>query len=219
MIRKDALPEDFWSAALLTDYAHRVAPTLAIVFKDGGSEAIDDSELGISFDFLEPNALQYGQERGAELIGMKNVNGQWVDNPKAEWAIDATTRETARELLTEAMEEGMSVQDFADRLEESGLFGEARAEMIARTETALAFAGGKVASYREADVDYVYIYDGDYDEECAARDGTIVSIDEYADEPILHPNCVADARPATRSELAEEGLLDESDDNQDEEAA
>ncbi len=204
MIRKDALPDDFWDEGLVTDYAGKIAPTLAGVFKDGGAEAIEEFDLGLSLDFLEPNALKYGQEGGAELIGKKLVHGEWVDNPNADWVIEKTTRDEARALLLEALEDGLSPQDFASRLEESGLFGEARAEMIARTEAALAFNGGKLDSFREADIDQVYVYDGDYDEECQAANGEIWDLDEAEANPLEHPNCERDFRQLTRGEREEE---------------
>jgi SPP1 gp7 family putative phage head morphogenesis protein len=204
VIRKDALPDSYWDAALVTDFALKVAPTLAVVFSDGGSEGIEENDLGISFDFLEPNAMAYGKERGAELIGKKFVGGEWIDNPSAKWAIDDTTRDGARALLEQALKEGMSTQDFAARLEESGLFSEARAEMIARTETALAFNEGKLDSFKEADIDRVYVYDGDFDEECTEANGQIWDLDEAEANPIQHPNCERDFRPLTVSEQKEE---------------
>jgi SPP1 gp7 family putative phage head morphogenesis protein len=185
-----------------------------------GADAEDVAdELGLSFDFILPAAEEYGASRGAEMIGKKLVNGMLVDNPNAEWVISDWTRERANAMLSEALSEGWSYQSFSSRLEDSGLFDGARADLVARNEIALAMAGGKAASFHEAGVEYVYIYDGDFDEECAARDGTIVSLDEWEAQPYMHPNCTADARPATQEEIADELGEEDNADAQAEEAA
>jgi hypothetical protein len=191
------------------DEVHNITVALKGAFTAAGEAAA--SEAGIDFDLVLPEAADYAAARGAELIGMKIVDGQLVPNPSAEWAISDYTRERANELVREAISEGWSIEDFASRLEDTGLFSGDRAELIARNEIALAQVGGKMAAYREADVEYVVVYDGDYDDECAARDGELMDIDEYFSEPFLHPNCTATARPATQSELADAGLLEVDD--------
>lgn len=200
----------------LDEYAHRSAASIKGAFEDAGKDAIDRFELPIDFDFLLPQAADYAEARGAELVGKKWVDGMLVDNPRAEWAITDKTRELVNELLSEALENGSSYQEFASRLEDLSVFDDARAELVARNEIALAMAGGKVAAFKEGDVEYVYIYDGDGDEACQEANGELWTVEEYEANPLEHPNCERDARPATQSELAEEGLADEE---QEEEAA
>lgn len=200
MIRKDVLPDDFWDASISEALAKDVTPILRAAFRDAGQDAIDEFGMEIDWDLLEPAAGEYASARGAELVGKKWVNGELVDNPSARWVIDGTTRDAVRAFLEDALRDGWSYQDFADRLEESGLFGEARAEMIARTELSIAQARGHVEAFREDGVEEVRIYDGDYDPECQAADGQIWTLDEYEQNPIEHPNCVRAARPLTREE-------------------
>lgn len=200
IVKGDTLPDEFWDAEISRDLARGVAPVLRGSFRDGANDAVEEFELGIDWDLLEPKAGEYAAERGAELVGMKLVDGKWIENPNAEWAIDATTRDATRAFLEDALREGWSYQDFADRLEESGLFGESRAAMIARTELAIAEAQGHVEAFREDGVEEVVIYDGDYDEECQQANGQIWTLEEYESEPIGHPNCVRAARPLTRDE-------------------
>jgi hypothetical protein len=203
------------------DEMHTIGISLRGAFEDSGKAAAE--ELGsesFSFDTIIEQAETYGEERGAELIGMKIVDGQLVENPNAEWAISDTTRDRVNELLQDALDEGESYQKFSDRLEESGLFDEARADLIARTEIALAMAGGKVAVYREMDVDYVVLMDeNNCGEDVCDVDGDVVSIEEYEASPLGHPNCTRDARPATQAELAEEGLLGDDETDAEAEAA
>jgi hypothetical protein len=140
--------------------------------------------LDISFDYLDANAKKYAKERGAELIGTK-------DNA---WSVEQTTRDEVNRLLQEAMDEGLSPQDFAKRLEESGLFSEARAEVIARTEVAIAQNYGQGETYRELGFTHVYIQDGDCDI-CREVDGQTWTIEEFLENPIQHPSCVRSASP------------------------
>lgn len=195
------------------DEVHKLGIAMRAAFEDSGAEAMGSES--IEWDTIIEQALTYGDERGAELIGMKIVDGQLVENPNAEWAISDTTRDRANELLQTALDEGMSYQDFAGTLEDAGLFAEERAELVARNEIALAMAGGKVAVYREMDVEYVVLMDEDgCGEDVCDVDGDIVSVEEYEANPLGHPNCTRDARPATQAELAEEGLLDDTTDDE-----
>lgn len=190
------------------DEQFRITTALKNAFGDAAADAAE--RMGLSFDETLEEALEYGLERGAELIGMRWEDGRLVPNPNSDFAISQTTRERANELLQEAQREGFSIDEFASRLEESGLFEDERATLIARNEIAISMIEGKKAALREADVEYGVVYDGDFDDECEARNGTIIEIDEFE---LLHPNCTADIRPATRSELIEAGLLDEEDDS------
>lgn len=200
MRKADELPDPFWDAKISEDLAQGVQPVLRGAFRDGGQDALAEFSLEIDWDLLEPKAGEFAATRGAELVGKKWVDGKLVDNPAAEWAIDQTTRDATRALLEDALREGWSYEDFAARLQDSGLFGEARAEMIARTELAIAQAQGHVEAFREDGVTEVVIYDGDYDEECQEANGQIWTLEEYEAEPVAHPNCVRAARPLTRDE-------------------
>jgi hypothetical protein len=128
------------------------------------------------------------------LIGMKRTeDGKLIVNSSPRWAIDDTTREEANELLGEALREGYSIEAFAERLEERGLFADWRAELIARSELALAQVGGKVGTFKEAGEDRVFCMDGDdFDDECAARDQQIIDIE---DAELLHPNAIFAGTP------------------------
>jgi hypothetical protein len=83
--------------------------------------------------------VQYARTRAAELVGMRRTpEGGLVPNPRAEWAITDTTRDQVRDLVTRAVSEGMTKEQLAEAIQGAGAFSEARAEMIARTELALA---------------------------------------------------------------------------------
>ena len=67
------------------------------------------------------------------------------------------------------------------------VFGDARAETIARTETALSYNRATVLGYKEFGVTHLLAYDGDGDEVCAARDGQEFTVAE-AEDIEDHPN-------------------------------
>jgi hypothetical protein len=90
-----------------------------------------------------------------------------------------------------------------------GAFGEARAEMIARTELAYAHVQGNVQAWAETGevVGTRWILGDLHDkpdvcDECADR-GVVPLGDEYADGvdyPPAHPNCICDVVPVLKGD-------------------
>jgi hypothetical protein len=109
--------------------------------------------------------------------------------------INATTRDEIGRLIGEAFAQGLAPSQVAELIEEATPFNEARAELIARTETALAYNEAAVTSYKEYGVERVEVIDGDEDDECATAHGQIWTLDEALAEPVAHPNCVRDFSP------------------------
>ena len=111
--------------------------------------------------------------------------------------IDDTTREFARATVQTALEAnaGISAAELSRALQESRAFSPDRALMIARTESAIAVNHGAVIGYRAAGYDKVEVSDGDGDEDCAAVDGAIWTIEEAMANPIAHPNCTRSFSP------------------------
>jgi SPP1 gp7 family putative phage head morphogenesis protein len=169
------------------DEIEAIRTVLRGAFFDAGEDALEEFEIPIAFNAADAAATLYGQQRGGELVTM----------------ITETQRLAVAALLEEAIAEGWSPQHFAKELRAGFTFSRARAAMIARTEVAIAANRGKTNTYRAAGIEYVYVYDGDFDEECQAANGSIWTVDEADANPIAHPNCVRAFRPATRSEIAE----------------
>ena len=163
---------------------------------------------------LDEQAREYVAERGAELVGKKVLeDGSVIDNPDAKWSIADTTRDDLRAVLTDGVEQGWSAERLADVIESSGAFGEARADMIARTELAYAHVAGNVAGWRESgEVTGKRSLLGDLHDivdECDdnADAGVIDFDDEFPsgdDFPPYHPNCVCDVEPILSSNEPEE---------------
>ena len=112
--------------------------------------------------------------------------------------INDTTRDAIAEIIGEGFKQGMAPAEVADNIEAATLFDEARAETIARTESAYALNEAQVTSYREVGVSMVEVIDGDSDSICSTVHGAEWTLDEAAADPLGHPNCVRDFVPLFR---------------------
>jgi hypothetical protein len=85
-------------------------------------------------------AAEWADDRAAELVGMKYDDaGSLVVNPSAEWSIEETTREAIRRIVTEAFSDpAITMEDIEEAIDDSGIFSDDRAAMIAHTEVAQA---------------------------------------------------------------------------------
>jgi SPP1 gp7 family putative phage head morphogenesis protein len=112
--------------------------------------------------------------------------------------INETTRDAIADLIAEGFEQGLGPAEVAASIEEATAFNEARAELVARTESMFAYNEAALSSYREFGVSEVTALDGDQDDECAARNGQRFSVDEafgIAD----HPNGTLDWAPVVKA--------------------
>jgi len=116
--------------------------------------------------------------------------------------INNTTREAVQVAVSLGFDRGYSIQQIANGNPDEGFkglrelpaFDEPRAELVARTETMLAYNQSALLGYQEFDVAQVEAVDGDFDEECADRNGQVFSIeDALAVED--HPNGTLDWIP------------------------
>jgi SPP1 gp7 family putative phage head morphogenesis protein len=92
--------------------------------------------MGMSFDLLQPGVTDFVAVHSAELV--TNVT--------------TTTKEAIRDALQQGLEAGEGIPEIRARIMASGAFGEARAELIARTETTAAANGAankSLADYSE----------------------------------------------------------------------
>jgi hypothetical protein len=155
--------------------------------REAGSDIL--LELGVSdeseelFGVVNQDALDYAKERGAELV----TN------------ISATTEGNLRDLITKAFEDGMSPRDLQLAIEDSFAFSDARAEMIARTELALAHINGALDAAKSTGLvskKFSMLSSlHDEDDECDGNEEAgEIAIDEPFpsgdDGPPFHPNCV-----------------------------
>lgn len=108
--------------------------------------------------------------------------------------ITETTQRAVADAIAAGFDAGLSPAQIADTIETLPAFDEARAELVARTETMYAYNTAAIESYAEFGVSEVEAIDGDGDEVCAARDGQTYSIADAADIED-HPNGTLDWMP------------------------
>jgi SPP1 gp7 family putative phage head morphogenesis protein len=182
-----------WDWSDLADSAETILSGIAV---SAGTEAV--SKLGL-FDKdtlakVSERATAYAADRAAELVGMKVVDGELVDNPDAAWSISSATRDMLRGTITNAVEAGASNDTLAKDIADSAAFSRERAMTIARTETAKADVQGSRAGWKVSGLvaGRQWLAGDGCCDECQALDGEIVGIDEEfpdGDAP-LHPNCL-----------------------------
>jgi HK97 family phage portal protein len=142
------------------------------------------SQLGISFDLLQPGATAYAQREAAWLV--KQVTD--------------TTKQAIRDHLATALIEGEGIPEIAQRIADAGAFAPSRAELIARTETTRITNGAGVESLRQYRDEHGGTFrkqwltarDDRVRDEHAAMDGESVGLDDAFSNG-LHtpgePNC------------------------------
>ena len=172
-----------------------------------------DRDVDAMLSQANEQAIAFAQGRAAELVGMRwdDDAGEWITNPNPEWAIDGTTRDNIQSLTTQAMEEGWSNDDLAQRIQDDEGFSDARAEMIARTETAFADVHGNMDAYEASglvDATEWVVGAGECDicEENAAA-GPVAMGEAFPsgdDMPPAHPNCRCDVLPVVNTAPEEE---------------
>jgi hypothetical protein len=195
--------------------ASDLAEGLTVLFAEVAELGATDAALSLGIDLTTPpaEALAYARERAGELVGMKYVDGKWVTNPNAKFAITDSLREMVRSKVATAIEQGWSPSKLASELKDA--FGPARAKTIARTETALAHSKGAATIYEEEEISYVEILDG---KGCLPKghqkgasppnksligvvqpdkeaDGQVWTLAQYQEHLLGHPNCVRSAVP------------------------
>ena len=110
------------------------------------------------------------------------------------------TLSVIRNELADGYRNGESIDELAARID--GLYTEhwkSRSQTIARTELGTAALKGCQDRYLESGVVAEQeILDGDYDPECAARNGKRVPVTEVVE--LNHPNCVAAVAPVLKPE-------------------
>lgn len=177
--------QDLQQPAVLTPLAH--------AYQHGGGTV--ESTLGIVWGLKHRAAIEYARNRASELVGMRREpDGRLVPNPSAKWAITPTTRDDLKRLVVNLMEtEGVSWRDLKSAIQKApefdSLFGEYRAEMVSRTEVALAVNTGEVGAYRAGGIQRVKVLDNAECPICGPFANTTQTVEWAAENSLGHPHC------------------------------
>jgi hypothetical protein len=208
------------SAGLVTLYGD-VSGLLEAMTSDGAVEALVqigmDNAPDVTLDLVNEQAVQWAQERAAEMVGMKMVNGELVPNPNAQWVITSLQRDQTAALVVEALKSGWSNDELASSLGDLSGFGADRAMLIARTETAMADVQGNMTAYRASPsvAGKEWILGSEACDDCVENNeaGVLGLNDLFPsgdDAPPAHPNCRCDILPS----LIEDDSTGENEDSQ-----
>lgn len=186
------------------------AEVLGSVAVDGGAEAV--AQVGKTLaeeaeELIGQKAKDWAETRAAEMVGMKWVDGELVENPDAKWVITDATRDMIRETVAQGMDEGWSSDKLSDALQEGYAFSDTRADMIARTETARADAQGQVIGWKAAGAkSKEWLTAPDCCDTCQDMNGAIAPVDgsfDGGEDVPLHPNCRCTCLPVIEEETEE----------------
>ncbi len=183
------------------DLVDAITPELIAAFEKAGILGVGQVGFTVDEDItkhLDRKARDYAEQRGGQLI--KDLAG--------------TTRDDLQGLLARGIEEGMSPDELSDEVQKMGAFGEARGDMIARTELAFAHVEGNMQGWRETEMvegkESVLGDLHDVPDECdECADAGVVPLE--ADfipglkQPPYHPNCICDILPVLKPSEESEG--------------
>jgi len=183
--------------------------------------ALTPAQLKALRDAIEDAAASYASERAtAAMFHVEDlVRGDfdalleqanrdavaWASDRAGELVTEVTesTIDGIRELVTSAIDEGATVSDLADHLSDAFEFSDARAAVIARTETSFAENAGTLLGWRRSGVVSGKVWlvgDAEVCDECDALSDVEVPLDadfpnDGGDGPPLHPNCRCTTAP------------------------
>ena len=157
-----------------------------------------------SVDLFQAGVSAAGRAIDANDAMLKLANGHaitWAEAHAGELVtqVTQTTKDGVRDLVDQALLEGWSNADLADKLEDAWEFGIDRAALIATTETAMADLAGNAEICREAGVEILEWLTAEADacDQCADLDGDQAPINgEFKDgtkaDDVAHPCCRCD---------------------------
>ena len=191
-----------------------MAVAISKIASDGATQALYqigmDTAPEVTLNLVSAEATDWASARAAEMVGMRLVNGQLVDNPNARWVITEQQREDTAQMVVNALEGGWSNDKLASELSKAAAFDSDRAELIARTETAMADVQGNMAAYRNSSVvtGKQWILGAEACDDCVANSavGSIGLMDLFPsgdDGPPAHPNCRCDILPTVVENMAD----------------
>jgi hypothetical protein len=139
-------------------------------------------------DRVLADLMEYGGER------IRDINAKTLQAITLELAEGTRRGYTVSQLIDGVPAEGFKGVLNVGMENGVGVWGDARAETISRTETALSYNRASLDAYKEFRVSRVLAYDGDTDADCAARNGREFDIDD-AFSIADHPNGTLDWAP------------------------
>lgn len=133
---EDAAKAPFDLAKWIRLFRLRLSPQIRLTLAEAGRDAMNDLNIGVSFDVADPQVLNYMRDRENKIKGV----------------VETTFADLKRD-ISQGIEAGESIDKIAARVQERmGPIADGRATMIARTEVIGASNGGKVLAWKQSGV-------------------------------------------------------------------
>lgn len=158
----------------MAEFAEEIEEIFLRLFSLGGAQV---SSLGIAFNVPDEAAKLWARNHAAELVTQ----------------IRETTRERMRSVIADAVASEAGPAGLRKAIVENFAFSAKRAQLIARTEMAVAFNTGQVEALKSSGVGAVEVLDGlnsDSDAPCLDVDRMVISVVTAGQHLIQHPNCL-----------------------------
>lgn len=158
--------------------AKALKPIVQSVWQDGAEEAA--------------SALPQDRVPEAMLEVVNEAGVTWAEEHTADLVtnIADSTKAFIREAVVQTLNEGLSTAELAELLTDGYAFSDARAETIARTESAHSLVAGTMETWSQSGVVDHAEFDASPDccDECEAEDGKEIPFGTDPSE-FMHPNC------------------------------
>jgi HK97 family phage portal protein len=181
-----------WYKTLGVSYAKQAQG----VYRRAINDTTAQTKVTISFELANKRAEEWANRYVLELLG---------ESKRYPQSITEETRRTLERLIDTSLKAGESVNDIRAKILENPIFSEARAEMIARTETQRAYNKGNIEGYKLSGVVKAKRWQGGRDccDECAINsDAKEVDLEDNFpsgdSEPPAHPNCLCYVSPVIK---------------------
>jgi hypothetical protein len=183
---------DWWEAAAEDAALRSALTTLYLRSANGSLQVVADSlNRIVPNKWVERIAADLA-EHGAQRIA--DINARTLQAITIELAEGTRRGYSVTQLIEGVADEGFRGVKNVGLDNGVAAWGDARAETIARTETALSYNRAALSGYKEFRVQRVVAFDGDKDAECSDRNGREFSIED-AFEIADHPNGTLDWGP------------------------
>ena len=133
---EDAAKAPFDLAKWIRLFKLRLSPQIRLTLAEAGRDAMNDLNIGVSFDVSEPQVLNYMRDRENKIKGV----------------VEKTFDDLKRD-ISDGIDAGESIDKIAARVQERmGPIADGRATAIARTEVVGASNGGKLLAWKQSNV-------------------------------------------------------------------
>lgn len=174
------------------DFIKEITLDLMEASKSGIMNGLEQLAVTRSTEEIDKEALDYSNIRTAEMVSKKWDKGKLVDNPGARYSIAETTNDDLHDIIENVLSNNL-LSKIEEEIIESGIFGRKRAELIAKTEIAMAQSRGNLDTWKRSNliksVNIVVSPGHDVTDLCDEHIAKNPwSINEVPELP-LHPNC------------------------------